>query len=76
MAEVDPVLGRLEDPLKWYSGKSAWNKQWFQWLKEAEVIAATNPDALLAERVETTISREHAKWVEEKEGKVENKGEV
>ncbi len=38
---------------------------------------AADPDALLAERVEATISREHAKWVEvqEKAGKVEKKEE-
>ncbi len=28
---------------------------------------AANPDALLAERVEATVSREHAKWVEVQE---------
>lgn len=143
MAEVNPALNQLEDQLKWYSGKSAWNKQQFQRLKVAEIIAAalipffagytdlvfltgflgviivvleglqglyqfhdnwtsyrstsealkhekylwlaksgpykdaTDPDALLAERVEATISREYAKWVEvrEKAGKEEKKGE-
>ncbi len=143
MAEVNPTLDRLEDQLKWYSGKSAWNKQWFYRLKVAEIIAAAlipffaaytdlafltgllgviivvleglqglyqfhdnwtsyrstsealkhekylymakagpykdaaDPDALLAERVEATVSREHAKWVgvQEKAGKEEKKGE-
>ncbi len=143
MAEDNTALERLEEQRKWYSENSALNKQWFQSLKVAEIIAAAlipffagyadltvltgilgvfivvlealqslyqfhdnwtsyrstsealkhekylylakagpykdtaDPDALLAERVEATISREHAKWVEvqEKAEKVEKKEE-
>ena len=36
----------------------------FLWLAKAGPYATTNaPDALLAERVESLISREHAKWL-------------
>ncbi len=135
MAEENSALERLEEQRKWYSENSALNKQWFQKLKVAEIIAAAlipffagyadlivltgilgvfivvleglqslyqfhdnwisyrstsealkhekylylakagpykdavDPDALLAERAEATISREHAKWVEVQEHK-------
>lgn len=40
----------------------------YLWLGKAGPYAsAENPDALLAERVESLISREHAKWVSARE---------
>jgi hypothetical protein len=47
----------------------------FLWLAKAGPYATTNaPDALLAERVEALISREHAKWlVTREQGEEERK---
>jgi hypothetical protein len=39
---------------------------WFA--KAGHYANANNPDALLAERVESLVSREHAKWVSTQEG--------
>ena len=34
------TLERMEDQIKWYSEKSAWNQDWFKRLKVVEIIAA------------------------------------
>ncbi len=45
-------------------------------VKAGQYKNAADPDALPAERVEATISREHAKWIEvqEQADKAEKKG--
>ncbi len=141
MSDGSSTLERLQDQLKWYSKKSAYNQTWFKRLKIVEIVAAAiipfsagigasqfitgglgvlivviesilnlyqfqsnwisyrstaeglkhekfiwearagpylnaeNPEALFAERVESLISTEHAKWIaeQEKAGKAKEK---
>jgi Protein of unknown function (DUF4231) len=127
----DPIFGRLEEEIQWYSRKSARCQRLYKWLKFVEIVAAAaipllagfdtrvevlavlgalivvleglqhvnqyqsnwityrstaealkhekflylagagpyeveHPHSLLAERIESLISQEHAKWISER----------
>ena len=40
MGETDPTLDRLEDQIKWYGGRSRYNRRMYKWLKGVEIAAA------------------------------------
>ena len=37
---LTPTLERLEDQIRWYDHKSAWNQSWYKWLKGITITAA------------------------------------
>jgi hypothetical protein len=81
-AIVTGILGVLVVVLEGLQGLNQFHDNWisyrstceelkhekYLWLAKAGLyVNAANPDTLLAERVESLISREHAKWVSTRE---------
>jgi ABC-type multidrug transport system fused ATPase/permease subunit len=50
MTEIadDPILGRLEDQIRWYGKQSQWNQRWYKVLKVVALVAAGSIPVLAA----------------------------
>nr|WP_319377492.1 DUF4231 domain-containing protein [uncultured Methanoregula sp.] len=89
-AFIAALLGMLIVILEGFQGLNQYQHNWitfrstaedlkhekYLWLAKAGPYANTaNPDTLLAERIESLISREHSKWISSREREPKNNSE-
>jgi hypothetical protein len=58
MTEIasDPILGRLEDQIRWYGDRSQSNQRWYKVLKVAALVSAGSIPVLAAAAIPSLVS--------------------